>query len=130
MSSDNRLVDRIRYKTWVRVIPERGPGLMSNIEDISSTGLGLAQDKPVVTGGVCYVYFMLPFPEYEQIIQARCRIATCRQLASGGYHVGLAFVEFVSEEPGEALHAIERFLHFVSADANPPISDPSSTSAE
>lgn len=119
MKLNARLFHRIRYATWVRIIPLKGRGLMGNIEDISVTGLGLLQDKPVDTGGECHVYFMLPFDEAEHIVQARCRIASCRQLDEGeGFHVGLAYLDFISDAPGEALRTVERFVRYLQAHAD------------
>jgi len=118
MKLNTRLFHRIRYATWVRIIPLKGRGMMGNIEDISATGLGLLQDKPVETGGECHVYFMLPFDDAEHIIQARCRIASCRPLPEGGFLLGLAFLDFVSDNPGEALRIVERFVHFVQTHAD------------
>lgn len=114
MKLNTRLFHRIRYATWARVIPVKGRGIMGNIEDISVTGLGLLQDKPIETGGECHVYFMLPFNDAEHIIQARCLIASCRPQEDGsGFHVGLAFLNFVSGAPGESLRIVERFVRYV-----------------
>jgi hypothetical protein len=41
MKLSTRLHDRIRYKTWVKVILKAGPGMLGPIEDISSAGLGI-----------------------------------------------------------------------------------------
>jgi hypothetical protein len=113
MKLNTRLHGRIRFKTWVKVVPPKGAGMLSNIEDISSSGLGIEHDKPVETDVDCHVYFMLPFDEREYIIQARCRIASCRKIEeTGRYHVGLAFLEFVSDPRGTP-EVVERFLHHV-----------------
>lgn len=116
---NTRLFHRVRYQSWVRVIPPSGPGLMSNIEDISVAGLGLLQDKPVVTGGLCNVYFMLPFEDGEQIVQARCRIASCRPTEDvGKFLVGLAFVDFVSN-PSQSQALVEQFVTYLKQHAEP-----------
>jgi hypothetical protein len=115
MKLSTRLHERIRYKTWVKVVPSSGPGMLGNIEDISTAGLGIEHDKPVQTGMDCHVYFMLPFNDKEHIIQARCRIAGCRQdEKTGRYQVGLAFLEFVSDPRGTP-DIIDGFLHFLDA---------------
>ncbi|MBV8464996.1 MAG: PilZ domain-containing protein [Burkholderiales bacterium] len=113
MKLNTRLHERIRYKTWVKVVPSSGPGMLGNIEDISTSGLGIEHDKPVQVGIDCHVYFMLPYNDKEHIIQARCRIASCRQdEATKRYQVGLAFLEFVSDPRGTA-DIIEGFIHYV-----------------
>lgn len=112
MKLNTRLHDRIRFKTWVKVILKVGPGMLGHIEDISSSGLGIENDKPVATGDDCHVYFMLPFGGREHIVQARCRIASCRQLESGRHLIGLAFLEFVSD-PRTTNELIEGFVRHV-----------------
>lgn len=116
MKLNTRLHDRIRFKTWVKVILKAGPGMLGHIEDISSSGLGIENDKPVDTGGDCHIYFMLPYGGRENIVQARCRIASCRQVEeSGRYVIGLAFLEFVSD-PRTTAELIEGFITHVEQD--------------
>lgn len=113
MKLSTRLHDRIRFKTWVKVILPSGPGILSNIEDISSTGIGVEYDRAIATGGECHVYFMLPIADVEHIIQARCRIAGCRPGETANrYHVGLAFLEFISD-PSLTPRLIEAFVEQV-----------------
>ncbi len=112
MKLNTRLHNRIRFKTWVKVVPRQGPGLLGNIEDISSAGLGIEHDRMIATGGDCHVYFMLPLDGREHIVQAHCRIASCRPIEGSRYHVGLAFVDFVSD-PRATATLIESFIRHV-----------------
>lgn len=113
MIFNTRLRGRTQYKTWVRVIPKQGPSMIGNIEDISDAGLGVEHDHAVGTGGDCHVYFMLPLDGREHIVQARCRIASCRPAETPDrFHVGLAFVEFVSD-PRATADLIHRFIQHV-----------------
>ncbi|WP_374353838.1 PilZ domain-containing protein [Chitinimonas sp.] len=110
MKLNTRLHDRIRFKTWVKVILKSGPGMLGHIEDISTSGLGIEHDKPIEAGGACNIYFMLPYAGREHIVQARCRIASCRPAeAAGRFIIGLAFVEFVSD-PRTTAELIESFV--------------------
>ncbi|QDQ27282.1 PilZ domain-containing protein [Chitinimonas arctica] len=113
MKLNTRLHSRIRFKTWVKVIPQQGPGLLSNIEDISTSGLGIEHDRVIQTEVDCHVYFMLPLNGRENIVQARCRIASCRPAElAGRFHIGLAFLDFVSE-PRSTAELIESFIRHV-----------------
>jgi len=113
MKLNTRLHGRIRYRSWVKVIPASGSGVLGNIEDISVSGIGVENDKPVSTGDDCHVYFLLPFANEEHIVQARCRIASCRlSPESGRYQIGLAFLEFVSDPRG-TIDLIENFIRYV-----------------
>jgi hypothetical protein len=113
MKLNTRLHDRIRFKTWVKVIPKAGPGMLGHIEDISTSGLGIEHDKPVEPGRDCHIYFMLPYGGHENIVQARCRIASCRQVdGTDRYLIGLAFIEFVSD-PRTTTELIESFVRQV-----------------
>jgi hypothetical protein len=113
MKPNTRLFDRIRYKTWIKVVPSRGPGMLGNVEDISVAGVGIEHDRMVQTGDECFVYFMLPLDGQEHIIQARCRIASCHPMPnSRRFHVGLAFLEFVSE-PQDSQRVVQQFVRFL-----------------
>lgn len=104
---------RIRYRTWVKVVPLRGPGLLGHIEEISVDGLGVEHDRPVETGQECQVYFMLPVAGRQNVVQARCRVADCRAAEAGDrYHVGLDFLEFISDPVGTPV-LIEAFVRQV-----------------
>jgi hypothetical protein len=117
MKLNTRVHDRIRFKTWVKVILKSGPGMLGHIEDVSTAGIGVEHDKPVTPDTECHVYFMLPFGGHERIVQARCRIASCRPIAgSARYHIGLAFVEFVSD-PRTTTELIEGFVKHLEHDA-------------
>ncbi|PHV12180.1 PilZ domain-containing protein [Chitinimonas sp. BJB300] len=110
MQLNYRLHDRIRYKTWVKLVPMRGEGLLSHIEDISSDGLGVEHERPLDIDSECHLYFMLPLAGREHIIQARCRVASCFPVeVPGRYHIGLAFESFVSD-PRETSALIESFI--------------------
>ncbi|MGQ5522880.1 PilZ domain-containing protein [Chitinimonas sp. PSY-7] len=110
MQLNHRLHDRIRYKTWIKLVPVRGESLLSHIEDISSDGLGVEHERPLVVDSECHLYFMLPLAGKEHIIQARCRVASCLPVeATGRYHIGLAFESFVSD-PRETATLIENFI--------------------
>ncbi|WP_269533581.1 PilZ domain-containing protein [Chitinimonas sp. BJYL2] len=121
MKLNTRLHGRIRYQTWVRVIPKAGAGLLSHIEDISTAGLGLEHDQPMATDIECHVYFMLPLYGTEHIVQARCRIAGCRPTETPGrYHLGLAFIDFVSD-PRATSELIDAFVdHLNATQSDPP----------
>ncbi|MBV8656893.1 MAG: PilZ domain-containing protein [Burkholderiales bacterium] len=113
MKLNTRVHGRIHYNSWVKVIPKTGSGVLGNIEDISISGIGVENDKPVSTGDDCHVYFMLPFNNTEHIVQARCRIASCHlSPESGRYHVGLAFLEFISDPRG-TVELIESFVRYI-----------------
>ncbi|MEW9900277.1 PilZ domain-containing protein [Chitinivorax sp. PXF-14] len=107
---EHRLQSRAHLKTWVRVIPPAGHGLLGNIEDISTGGLGVLHDRPMPIDTECNVYFMLPLGAFETIVQARCRIAACHQQDAACFHIGLQFLDFVTDTR-EAQDAIHRFQH-------------------
>lgn len=101
MSLNYRLHDRVRFKTWVKLVPSQGADLLSHVEDISLDGLGLEHDHGLEVGRECHIYFMLPLHGRENIVQARCRIATCLPGEQRGrFHIGLAFEEFISDPHG------------------------------
>ncbi|MFC4160820.1 PilZ domain-containing protein [Chitinimonas lacunae] len=104
------LFNRIRYKTWVKVILDQGAGLLGNIEDISATTLGMELDKPVSPGGMGTIYFMLPLDGQEHIIQARCRIAACQPAVTPKrFHIELALLDL----DRSTTRLIDAFVHFL-----------------
>lgn len=120
MKFNTRLRGRTHFNTWVRVIPQQGPSLLSNIEDISTTGLGIEHNLAVGIGGDCNVYFMVPLEGHEHIVQARCRIASCRPAETPDhFHIGLAFIDFVSD-PRATNELIEKFIRQVEQSAGTP----------
>ncbi|WP_460535839.1 PilZ domain-containing protein [Chitinimonas naiadis] len=110
MTIHTRLHDRLRFRTWVKVITPAGANLLGNIEDLSPAGLGMVHNAPLPEDQDCDVFFMLPLRGREHIIQARGRIAACRPTGlDGQHHIGLAFQGFATNAT-DALELINAFI--------------------
>jgi len=91
----NRLHERVRLRTWVKLMAEGKPHLLGHIEDISPAGLGLRHATALPCGQACEVYFGLPWQGRERLIEASARITACQPAeAEGQYHIELAFLSF------------------------------------
>lgn len=96
---DSRITRRKPYDSWVKVIPEYGPGFSAQITDLSTGGLAVLNPQPLTGSTFCNVLFILAHGGGQTMVQARCRVTGSRfDEAHGAYHIGLQFVEFVSDE--------------------------------
>lgn len=96
---DSRITRRKPYDSWVKLIPEYGPGFSAQIADLSTGGLAVLNAQPLTANTFCNVLFILAHGGGQTMVQARCRITgSHRDEERGAYLTGLQFVEFVSDE--------------------------------
>lgn len=97
--SRSRLHERVRLRTWVKLMAEGTPHLLGHIEDISPSGLGLLHATALPCGQQCEVYFALPWQGRERLIEASAHVTACEAVGGNGqYHIGLAFLSFRDDD--------------------------------